>query len=284
MVDIHNIDPATVSGFGDEWSRFDQSGLPEDERREIFDRYFSIFRWEALPVNAEGFDLGCGSGRWAMNVAPKVGKLYCIDPSEALGVARRNLRDYSNCEFLDADANVIPLPDDSMDFGYSLGVLHHIPNTGKAMAGCVRKLKSGAPFLVYLYYSFENRPAWFRATWRASELFRSIVSRSPFGLRYILSQLLALTVYLPLARGAMIAERLGLNVNNFPLSGYRHGSFYTMRTDALDRFGTRLEQRFSKAEITAMMEAAGLRRIQFSDNEPFWCAVGYRDVMTMSAI
>jgi NDP-sugar pyrophosphorylase family protein len=75
----------------------------------------------------------------------------------------------------------------------------------------------------------------------------------------------------------MVAERLGINVSNFPLSSYRNGSFYTMRTDALDRFGTRLEQRFSRAEITAMMEAAGLRRVQFSDAEPFWCAVGYRD-------
>jgi hypothetical protein len=49
-----------------------------------------------------------------------------------------------------------------------------------------------------------------------------------------------------------------------------------MRTDALDRFGTRLEQRFTRAEIQAMMQRAGLERIQISPTEPFWCAVGYR--------
>ena len=49
-----------------------------------------------------------------------------------------------------------------------------------------------------------------------------------------------------------------------------------MRTDALDRFGTRLEQRFTRAEIEAMMRAAGLERIAFSDQAPFWCALGYR--------
>lgn len=283
MTENHNIDSATVAGFGDEWSRFDQSDLPEAERREIFERYFAVFPWAALPADAEGFDLGCGSGRWAMMVAPKVGKLHCIDPSKALSVAKRNLENQSNCAFISADADAIPLADSSMDFGYSLGVLHHIPDTAKAMAQCVRKLKPGAPFLVYLYYSFENRPAWFRALWRTSELIRSIVSRSPFGLRFVFSQLLALIVYLPLARGAMLAERLGVNVSNFPLSSYRNGSFYTMRTDALDRFGTRLEQRFSKAEITIMMEAAGLRRVQFSNGEPFWCAVGYRDIITVSS-
>jgi len=49
-----------------------------------------------------------------------------------------------------------------------------------------------------------------------------------------------------------------------------------MRNDALDRFGTRLEKRFTKAQIAAMMTAAGLRGIKFSDSEPFWCAIGYK--------
>jgi hypothetical protein len=49
-----------------------------------------------------------------------------------------------------------------------------------------------------------------------------------------------------------------------------------MRTDALDRFGTRLEQRFTRTEIRGIMEAAGLVDIRFSDAPPFWCAVGRR--------
>jgi hypothetical protein len=49
-----------------------------------------------------------------------------------------------------------------------------------------------------------------------------------------------------------------------------------MRNDALDRFGTRLEQRFTRPEIADMMQRAGLERIVFSDRMPFWCAVGYK--------
>ena len=60
-----------------------------------------------------------------------------------------------------------------------------------------------------------------------------------------------------------------------PLSQYRHNSFYTMRTDALDRFGTRLEKRFTKSEIRDMMLAAGLDEITFSDKS-FWTAVGIK--------
>ena len=48
-----------------------------------------------------------------------------------------------------------------------------------------------------------------------------------------------------------------------------------MRTDARDRFGTPLEQRFSKSQIQSMMESAGLEKISFSNNAPYWCAIGY---------
>ena len=63
----------TVKSFGDEWSRFDQSQLSEAEALKIFDEYFAIFPWDALPPNASGFDMGCGSGRWARLMAPRVG-------------------------------------------------------------------------------------------------------------------------------------------------------------------------------------------------------------------
>jgi hypothetical protein len=67
-----------------------------------------------------------------------------------------------------------------------------------------------------------------------------------------------------------------MNVGGVPLSAYRNASFYTMRTDALDRFGTRLEQRFSRPQIEHMMAAAGLTNIRFSDKEPYWVACGVR--------
>ena len=49
---------------------------------------------------------------------------------------------------------------------------------------------------------------------------------------------------------------------------YRHLTSYSMRTDALDRFGTRLEQRFAKDQIQEMMETAGLKDVVFSPEVP----------------
>jgi SAM-dependent methyltransferase len=273
-----NSDKKTIDGFGDEWNRFDQTGMSDEITYQRFNDFFAVFPWETVSQNSEGFDLGCGSGRWAKLVAPRVGKLHCIDPSIAIEVARKNLNNFNNCEFHRAGVDDIPLPDHSMDFGFSLGVLHHIPNTEAALTSCVSKLKPGAPFLLYLYYSFDNRPIWFRLIWQISELIRLVVSRMPFNLRYLVSQLIAVFIYWPLVQFAKFAEFLGLDVKNFPLSPYRHWGFYVMRTDALDRFGTRLEQRFSRVEIQQMMERSGLECIVFSEKVPFWCAVGYAKV------
>ena len=270
-----NIDRRTVEGFGDEWDSFDQTELDEAEHQRLFEAYFSVFPWKDLPAAAEGFDLGCGSGRWAALAAKRVGILHCIDASaKALAVAERRLADLGNVRFHCASVDQIPLPDGSQDFGYSLGVLHHIPDTEAALKDCVAKLKPGAPFLVYLYYAFDNRPRWFRGLWKTTDLARGVIARMPFPARKALTSGIAATVYWPMTRIALLGEKLGRNVENVPLSAYRHCSFYTMRTDALDRFGTRLEQRFTRSQIAAMMARAGLTDVMFRDDVPFWVACG----------
>ena len=270
-----NLDQATVASFGDEWQRFDQSALDQEEQKRIFDGYFRIFPWQSLPPDAEGFDMGCGSGRWAKLVQPQVGLLNCIDAStEALAIARRNLANCNNVRFYPSSVDNVPIPENSQDFGYSLGVLHHIPDTLAAMQSCVNLLKQGAPFLVYLYYRFDNRPLWFRLIWRFSNLLRAVISSMSPHAKHFVTDAIALTVYWPLARIARVGERIGLDMRHLPLYGYRNFGFYTMRTDARDRFGTPLEQRFTRDEIRTLMMRAGLIDIVISDEEPYWCAVG----------
>jgi SAM-dependent methyltransferase len=273
---MSNVDDRVADGFGDEWTRFDQRALSIEEKGRIFGEYFSEFPWSKLPDAAVGADFGCGSGRWASVIAHRVGKLFCVDASEAaLQVARTNLSTYANCTFVHASVgDLVGITDASLDFAYSLGVLHHIPDTAAGLASCVAKLKPGAPFLVYLYYRFDQRPMWFKALWKLSDMGRKFVSKLPYGLRYGCSQIIAVSVYWPLARLAKIADFAGLSAEAMPLSYYKDKSFYVMRTDALDRFGTRLEQRFTRAEIEKMMQSAGLENISFSDNPPYWCAVG----------
>ena len=274
---LKNLDATTVKSFGDEWSRFDQSELPTEEAQRIFDDYFSVFPWDKLSKNSIGFDMGCGTGRWAKLMALRVGHLYCIDPSSALDVAKMALSSAVNVSFYQASVDETPLPLNSQDFGYSLGVLHHVPDTACALRDCVAMLKPGAPFQLYLYYAFDNRSILFRLIWRFSDLLRLAICRLPPVIKHRVTDILAVLLYYPLARLSLLAERWDVEVSSIPLSYYRNHSFYTMRTDARDRFGTPLEQRFTKNQVREMMENAGLGDIRFSDTAPFWCAVGVKN-------
>jgi SAM-dependent methyltransferase len=269
-----DVDLKTVESFGDEWSRFDQSGLTPDEAERIFRAYFAVFPWEELPDDPEGFDMGCGTGRWARLVAPRVGTLHCIDPSSALEVARRNLKGFNNVEFHHASVAAPGIAQASQDFGYCLGVLHHVPDTEAGIYSCSQLLKPGAPFLIYLYYAFDNRPSWFRNLWKVSDELRKLIIRLPPEGKHTITNLIATFVYWPLARVSRLLESLGIDVHNFPLSSYRKCSFYTMRTDSRDRFGTPLEKRFTREQIESMMTAAGFTNIRFSEDAPYWVAVG----------
>jgi ubiquinone/menaquinone biosynthesis C-methylase UbiE len=194
----------------------------------------------------------------------------------ALAVARKNLAQASNTTFHLASVGDIPLPDGSLDLAFSLGVLHHVPDTLSAIKEVASKLRKGAPFLVYLYYALDNRPWWFRAIWKLSNIFRIVICRLPASVRLVVSQIIAIAVYWPLARTAALVQRAGLPTALIPLEAYRNRNFYVMRTDAYDRFCTSLEKRFTRSQIEQMLLDAGFERIRFSEDVPFWCAVGLK--------
>ncbi len=272
-----NLDKAIVHGFGEQWSKYDQSVMPEDDIVREFNGYFELFPWDLVDKNSVGFDMGCGTGRWAKLVAPRVGHLNCIEPSRAVETARKKLTDagIANASFFQAGVGNPPLPEKSQDFGYVLGVLHYVPNPVDGLRACVNMLKPGAPLLIYVYYRFDNRPLWFRLVWQASDVVRRAVSRLPFGLRNVATNLIALAVYWPLARLSLMLEKLGVNVSNIPLSDVRAENFYYMRTLSLDRFGSRIEHRFTRKELEKMLIDAGCENIKFS-KWVYWAASATR--------
>ncbi|MDW8240534.1 MAG: class I SAM-dependent methyltransferase [Acidobacteriota bacterium] len=273
-----NIDLQTVSGFGYQWSRFTHAELDPEEKQRAFMDYFRIFPWHLLPSDGGvGADIGCGNGRWSTLVAPRVSHLHMVEASaHALQIAKQNLSHHPNVSFHCATIDDLPFPEQSLDFAFALGVLHHVPDPQRAVAAIARKLKPGAPFLAYVYYALDNRPMWFRLLWKLSDIARRCICRLPNGLRYYVSQLIAAVIYWPLARVGRILEKVQCLPDAWPLAYYRDKSFYVMRTDALDRFGTRLEKRFTRRQIQAMLESAGFTDVSFSEHQPYWCVVGIR--------
>jgi SAM-dependent methyltransferase len=271
-----NIDNEVVKGFGEEWEKFNE--FSDAELQEIGDKYFDIVTPAMLSSNSYCIDIGCGTGRWSKYLSSKAGFIECVDPSQAIFVADKVLGNVNNVRLTKASTDNLPFPDETFDFGMSIGVLHHIPDTQKALSDCVRKIKQGGYFYVYLYYALDNRGWLFRAIFAAVNFIRRIVSSLPKGIKKFVCDCIALLVYWPLARLSWLLSKAGLKkpAEKIPLSGYKDTSFFIMRNDALDRFGTKLEQRFSRAQVIGMMQQAGLAEISVSPNFPYWHAIGKR--------
>lgn len=273
---MDNKDLKVINEFGIEWQKFNYSKIDKNILFQNFIQYFKIFPWEKIDSNSIGFDMGCGSGRWAQFIAPKVKHLNCIDPSQAIEVAKLNLKQYENISYLNQTSQKCSLESESQDFGYCLGVLHHIPDTDEAIGDCARILKKNSPFLIYVYYDFENKPRWFKNIWKISDYTRKLISKLPPNTKKIICDFIAFTIYFPLSRFANFLSKRNINIENIPLSDYRNKPLYQLRNDALDRFGTRLEKRFSKSQIKFLLEKNNFYNVTFSDEMPYWCCLAYK--------
>ena len=270
-----NLDQQVIDSFGHEWAAFDYA---ESETDDALDSQFLAY---CTPIDLTQFnskssvaaDFGAGSGRWASRLLPYFSLVYALEPSDGANkVLKNKFSKESRMTILQETVGANSIPSGSLDLAMSLGVLHHIPDTGLAIKDVASKIKGGGVFLCYLYYKLENKPLYYRGLFWTSNSLRWVISRLPYAMRRLISKIIAGAVYLPLARTSKLLGNKGKDVSNFPLHHYADMPFVMLQNDALDRFGTRLEQRFSKKEIIEMLGKAGfdLSTLKFSDMEPFW--------------
>lgn len=272
-----NIDKNTVESFGEEWAAFDT--FNENEIYNAGDNYFDLLPEEILNENTLALDVGCGTGRWSYYLSKKVGRIECIDPSKAVLSASKLLATKDNVRISQASVDNIPFADNTFDLVFSLGVLHHVPDTRGAVMKCVEKVKQNGYILLYLYYNLENRGAVFKTLFHMSNSLRRLVSKLPSKIKIAVCDVLAIFIYMPFVTISRMLIRLNVSseiIHRIPLSWYADKTFNIIRNDSLDRFGTPLEQRFSKAQISEMLISAGCSNILFADNAPFWRVIAQK--------
>jgi SAM-dependent methyltransferase len=249
--------------FSEEWQTYG-SILPEHD--EEFAAYFDIVDLASLRDSLV-VDLGCGSGRWSAKLAPHVGTIALVDFSDAIFVARENLSDAPNAVFFRGDVTNLPFVDDSVDFLFSLGVLHHLDRPCLPVARDLMRL--GPRGLFYLYYGLDNRPDYYRkllAVVTASR--RSLGRVKSEKSRRRISRALALAVYRPMVGIGALADKAGVNAPVPLYDSYKGKSVDRIEQDAYDRFFTSIEQRVSRQEIEECF--AGVGEVTVSESEPFW--------------
>lgn len=278
MTSDKNRDNHVISHFGSEWKAFNYLNSDQlEEVREQFAAYVRPLPKQLLAGNNLVIaDFGAGSGRWAHFLMEHASQMWLVEPGkESFSILKQRFGKNERVRLLNETVSENEVPNESLDLAVSLGVLHHVPDTGLGMRDIFKKIKPGGYFLCYLYYALENKPFLYRSIWNISNSFRIGISKLPYRLRRIVCEIIATLVYWPMAKLSKAMEKTGLNSRNVPLHHYKDMNFYVMRNDAYDRFGTSLEQRFTQKEISEMVGYAGfdVATLIFSEVEPFWTFV-----------
>ena len=250
--------------FGEEWKTYNKI-LPQ--HHDEFKLYFDLIDLEALESKRFG-DLGCGIGRWSYFLKDIAKEIVLVDFSESIFEARKNLSESDNMIFIMADVLDLPFQDDTFDFIFSLGVLHHVPSPALQS---VRKLSNLAPeFLVYLYYALDNRGILYKLIFYFVDLIRNLINNiTSSTIRNILTEILMWLLYIPTIFVGKIMSMLGVSASKVPFySIYGHMNLGRIRQDVYDRFFTRIEQRVSKKEIQKLSDT--FSEIIVSESLPYW--------------
>ncbi|HKP87710.1 MAG TPA: class I SAM-dependent methyltransferase [Blastocatellia bacterium] len=107
-------------------------------------------RWRDRDV----LEVGCGLGTDAINFARAGARYTGIDLTEAsIEIARKRFAlEGLSADLRVADAEALPFAGDSFDLFYSHGVLHHTPDTRRAIDEAHRVLRPGGTAMVMLYH------------------------------------------------------------------------------------------------------------------------------------
>src|SRR5437899_4748985 len=119
-------------------------------------------------------------GKYLKVVSDHARTVIGLDLSDAVLRARRETRDRPNVHLVQGDILSAPLQAGTMDFVFSVGVLHHTPDARAAFQASARLVKAGGFLAVWLYPQDPNQSRYARRVhWLQDEVLRPVTCRLP---------------------------------------------------------------------------------------------------------
>lgn len=239
-----------VGNFGFEWnvhSRTQLDNSTSDESERTFRRKTGF-----TPDDIKGklvLDVGCGMGRFS-DVASRWGATVVgIDLSTAVEAAQRNIGARDNVNLAQANIFELPFRDGTFDFIFSIGVLHHTPNTKAAFDRLPRLLRDKGKIAIWLYSSYDD------TQWMFSDFYRRLTPKLPKRLLHTLSYAAVPLYYLYKVPVVGLLIRLVL-----PASTHARASWRVL--DTFDWYSPTYQWKHSYEEVFPWFEQHGLTDIR----------------------
>jgi len=165
---------AYAESFGDEWHRFRTVQIDSLNGTTESQDGFRL-KTGLIPDDLHGrlvLDAGVGAGRYSEVMALWGAEVVGVDLTRAVDAAAQNLRNYPTAHLVQADIFALPFRDETFDVAYSIGVLHHTPDTATAFRHVAAVVKKGGLLAVYVYQAAGLARY-------VSDIFRAITTRLP---------------------------------------------------------------------------------------------------------
>ena len=137
----------TRESFGYQWTQFSEMAI--DFRQNFLQYIYPVD--ETFFPGKLGLDLGCGFGRHIYNAAKFGAEMIGVDLSDAIESTRANTKDLPNVHLVQANVYHLPIKPGVLDFAYSIGVLHHLPDPEAGFRCLVPLVKPGGSLFVWVY-------------------------------------------------------------------------------------------------------------------------------------
>jgi ubiquinone/menaquinone biosynthesis C-methylase UbiE len=227
-----------------------------------------------------GIDIGSGCGYDTNIMArdnPKV-KIVSLEISDGVYKTKKITQDLKNINIIKGSILHLPLKENTFDFGYSYGVLHHIPEPEKGLKELARILKDGSPVFLYLYedHSEDRIKYW---SIKIINMVRKITTKLSAPFLYMICFLLSPVIILFFTYPSKIMKKfkpLHPLAEKVPFNFGTH--FFSLAGDLYDRFAAPIEHRFSREEVLELFKKSGFSSIKIEKMPAVagWVTWGYK--------
>ena len=261
----------TIADFSDQWSKYtDNKGWYGS--LELFKDITSpLVELESL-IGKRVVEIGSGTGRIvSMLLEAGVGHVYAIEPSpDAFRVLEGNIKEMERSD----DVTAINARGDSwtleeqVDYVFSIGVIHHIPEPAPVVKAAYKSLKPGGRFLAWLY-GYEGNELYLGIV----EPLRKVTTRLPHALLRCLVELLYFALFL--YRNISVVIPL-------PLSSYIERVLWPMspqkrRLVVYDQLNPAYAKYYTREEAIQLFEQMGFENVETHHRHGYsWSVVGQK--------
>lgn len=235
-------DQQFVESFGFQWNAFQVQQPKEDE--ETFELKTGVKLGDLAGKLV--LDAGCGGGRYTKIVAEHGANVVAVDRSQAVEMAQRLTVGMPNVAIVQADLTDLPLRPEAFDLVFSIGVLHHSPETKRGFESIARMVKPGGRLSVWLY----RRNTWPQEV--LNDALRWIARKLPRPMLLRLCQAAAVVGAVP-----VINQTLN-KVANFS----NHPCWENRVCDNFDWYSPEYQHHHTVSEVVSWFDNCGFQEIQ----------------------